>query len=189
MPELKETQVSSSHIFSGKLLDVWSDEVSLPNGKTSVREYIRHPGAVVMIPILPDGKILLIRQFRYPIGGVEIELPAGKIDPGEEVEETLQRELKEETGYKAGKTTFITEIHPCIGYSNERMWLYLAEDLQYGEATGDEDEFIELMPTGLDDAMGMVQSGEITDVKAVIGLFWAEKVLKGQWKPSQAKEA
>ncbi|MDP6966659.1 MAG: NUDIX hydrolase, partial [Candidatus Marinimicrobia bacterium] len=72
-------------MFSGKLLDVWSDEVSLPNGKTSVREYIRHPGAVVMIPILPDGKILLIRQFRYPIGGVEIELPAGKIDPGEEV--------------------------------------------------------------------------------------------------------
>ena len=180
MKDLTESKVFSEQIFSGRLLDVRRDEVSLPEGGTSVREYIRHPGAVVMIPILPDGKILLIRQFRYPMG---------KIDPGEELEETLQRELKEETGYKAGKTTFITEIHPCIGYSNERMWLYLAEDLQYSEATGDEDEFIELMPTGLDDAMAMVQSGEITDVKAVIGLFWAEKVLKGQWKPSQAKKA
>ena len=188
MKDLTESKVSSEKIYSGRLLDVRRDEVSLPDGGVSVREYIRHPGAVVMIPVLPDGRILLIRQFRYPMGDVEIELPAGKIDPGEETEETLQRELEEETGYRAGKTTFITEIHPCIGYSNERMWLYLAEDLQHSEATSDEDEFIELMPTSLDDAIGMVRSGKITDVKAVIGLFWAERVLKGQWKPSQTKK-
>ena len=177
MKDLTESKVSSEQIFSGRLLDVRRDEVSLPEGGTSVREYIRHPGAVVMIPILPDGKILLIRQFRYPMGDVEIELPAGKIDPGEEVEETLQRELKEETGYKAEKTTFITEIHPCIGYSNERMWLYLAEDLIKTNEKKDQDEFLELNPMTLNQAMKLVIDGEITDVKTMIGLFWFQNVL------------
>lgn len=183
MKSLTETTLSSEQVYSGRLLDVRRDEVSLPDGGTSVREYIRHPGAVVMIPVLPDGRILLIRQFRYPMGRVEIELPAGKIDAGEVLEETLQRELEEETGYRAGRITFLTEIHPCIGYSDERMWLYLAEDLYDGNAGSDEDEFIELLPTGLDDALALVRSGEITDVKAVIGLFWAEKVLANNWTP------
>lgn len=178
MSELKESQLSSTHIFTGKLLDIWSDEVRLPNGKTSVREYIRHPGAVVMIPVLPDRRIALIRQFRYPVGQVEIELPAGKIDPGESLEETVQRELQEETGYRTGKITRLTEIHPCIGYSDERMWVYLAEELEAAEVKTDDDEFIEMMPTPLEQATQMVWNGEITDVKTIIGLLWAQRLLR-----------
>ena len=177
MKDLTEKQLSSTHIFKGRLLDVWSDEVKLPDGRSSVREYIKHPGAVAMIPVLPDGKILLIRQFRYPIGGVEIELPAGKIDLGESLEETVHRELEEETGYRAGKITKLTEIHPCIGYSDERMWIYLVENLTKTETNTDGDEFIELLPTELSQCMEWVQTGKITDVKTIIGLFWAEKLL------------
>ena len=117
------------------------------------------------------------------MGSIESEIPAGKIDPGERPEETLYRELEEETGYRAGKVTLLQEIHPCIGYSDERMWLYLAEDLEDGTSGGDEDEFIELMPTPLEDALEMVRLGQITDVKAIIGVFWAEKVRRGEWQP------
>lgn len=177
MTELKESQLTSTHIFTGKLLDVWSDEVRLPNGKTSVREYIRHPGAVVMIPSLPNGRVVLIRQYRYAVGQAEIELPAGKIDPGESVEETVRRELQEETGFRAGKITRLTEIHPCIGYSDERMWLYLAEHLESVEVKRDEDEFIEVIPTPLQLAIEMVWDGRITDVKTIIGILWAERLL------------
>mgnify|MGYP003307792152 CR=1 FL=1 len=157
------------------------------NGTKISQEIVEQGNGVAILAINHDDEVIAVNEFRYPVGYV-LEIPAGNVDKGETSLKCAQRELLEETGYKAGKTTFITEIHPCIGYSNERMWLYLAEYLQDSEATGDEDEFIELMPTCLDDAMAMVQSGEITDVKAVIGLFWAEKVLRGQWKPSQAKK-
>jgi ADP-ribose pyrophosphatase len=177
MTDLTETQLSSKHIFRGKLLDVWVDEVQLPNGKTSVREYIKHPGAVVMIPVLPDGKILLIKQFRYPVGEVEIELPAGKIDEGESPQETLTRELEEETGFRAGKVTYLAEIHPCIGYSNERIWIYLVEDLVKSKPNTGHDEFIELFSTPLSEAVEMVWSGKITDVKTIIGILWAKRLL------------
>jgi len=183
MKNLTEKQISSTPIFKGKLLDVWSDQVQLPSGGVSVREYIQHPGAVVMIPVLPDGKILLIRQFRYPIGEVEIELPAGKIDPGESLLETVHRELEEETGYKARKVTPLVEIHPCIGYSTERMWIFLVEDLVETEVNTDHDEFIELFPTKLSDCLNWIRSGKIKDIKAIIGIFWADKILSGRWTP------
>lgn len=183
LKNLTEKNASSTHIFKGKLLDVWSDEVHLPGGGKSVREYIKHPGAVVMIPVLPDGKILLIRQFRYPMGEVEIELPAGKIDPGESLLETVHRELEEETGYRARKVTRLVEIHPCIGYSTERMWIFLAEDLTHCQPNTDQDEFIELLPTELSTCLDWVYSGRIKDIKATIGIFWAEKVLSGRWTP------
>ena len=183
MANLEEKRLSTKQVFKGRLLDIWVDEVELPDGSTSTREFTKHPGAVVVIPVLPDGKILLIRQYRYPISEVEIELPAGKIDPGEEPEETLHRELTEETGYRAGKITQVVEIHPCVGYSDERMWMYLAEDLQKETPHTDDDEFIEVIPTELEECLRLVRTGEIKDVKTIIGLFWAEKLLGGIWNP------
>lgn len=189
MKDLTESQLSSKKVFSGRLLDVRCDEVLLPKGGISTREYIRHPGATVIIPLLPDWEIILIRQFRYSMGCVEIEIPAGKIDAGEQPEDTLHRELEEETGCRAGKITFLQKIHPCIGYSNEQLWLYLAEDLDKGDLKGDEEEIIELMPTQLDDALEMIRLGEINDVKTIIGLFWAEKLRKGEWQPIKKKKS
>ena len=175
MSILKETKLSSKIIFQGRLLDVRKDEVELPNGKTSTREWINHPGAVCCIPILPDGKIALIRQYRYPVQSEMIELPAGKLDKGEKPEACALRELEEEIGYRTNKLTFLTHIHPAIGFANEKMWLYLAEELEKTDSKLDDDEFLELIPISLDDAVEMIWSHEITDVKTIIGLLWVER--------------
>ena len=177
MSSLKEIRLSTEQIYKGKLLDVWKDKVELPDGKSSYREFIKHPGAVVIIPVLPDGKIGLIRQYRYPMGMEQIELPAGKLDESEPPLVTAGRELEEEIGYKAGSLTEVTEIHPCIGYSDERMWIYLAEQLKVTKTNTDQDEFIELMPTELEEAVEMVWSGKITDVKTIIGILWTHRLL------------
>ena len=178
MYNLKETKLSSEIIFQGRLLDVRKDEVLLPNGKTSTREWINHPGAVCIIPILPNGKIALIRQYRYPVQSEMIELPAGKLDKGEKPEKCAKRELIEEIGYRSNKLTFLSHIHPAIGFANEKMWIFLAEDLEKTESKLDEDEFIELIPTNLENALEMIWSGKITDVKTIIGLLWAKRFLK-----------
>jgi ADP-ribose pyrophosphatase len=177
MADLKEITRSSEIIFQGRLLDVRKDEVELPNGKTSTREWINHPGAVCLIPILPNGKIALIRQYRYPVQSEMIELPAGKLEKGEKPEACAVRELEEEIGYHSNKLTFITHIHPAIGFASEKMWIYLAEDLEKTDLNRDEDEFIELIPTSLANAIEMVWSGKITDVKTIIGLLWADRLL------------
>ena len=177
MSKLKETQLSTEQIYKGSLLDVRRDEVSLPNGKTSSREYIKHPGAACIIPVLPDGKIALIKQYRYPVQSEMIELPAGKLDPEEEPEDCARRELEEEIGYSAGKLTFVCNIHPAIGFASEIMWIYLAEDLVKTTENTDHDEFLEIMPTSLAEAVKMVWDGKITDVKTIIGLLWAERLL------------
>ncbi len=178
MSKLKETQLSTEQIYKGTLLDVRRDEITLPNGKTSAREYIKHPGAACIIPVLPDGNIALIKQYRYPVQSEMIELPAGKLDPGEKPEVCAKRELEEEIGYSAGELTFICNIHPAIGFASEKMWIYLAEDLVKTVENTDHDEFLVLMPTHLDDAIKMVWDGKITDVKTIIGLLWAERLLK-----------
>ena len=164
MTDLKEIKRSSEIIFQGRLLDVRRDEVILPNGNTSTREWINHPGAVCCVPILPDGRIGLIRQFRYPVNQEMIELPAGKLNTGEKPEICAVRELEEEIGYKPDKLTFLTHIHPAIGFANEKMWLYLAQDLVQTETNLDTDEFLELMPRALDDALEMVWNGKNTDI-------------------------
>lgn len=177
MSALKETRLSGEQIFKGTLLDVRRDRVRLPDGRESVREYIVHPGAVVMIPLLPDGKLGLIRQYRYSMGQEQVELPAGKLGGGEDPLESARRELEEEIGYRAGKLTCLSEIHPCIGYSNERMWLFLAEELEKSRPDNDHDEFIELLPTPLPRAVEMVWEGVITDMKTIIGILWARRIL------------
>jgi len=176
LSDLKETSLSSENVYQGSFLDVRKDIVQLPNGKTSTREWIDHPGAVCIIPILPGGKLALIRQYRYPVQMEMIELPAGKLDSGEKPEVCAKRELEEEIGYKPEKLKFLTHIHPAIGFANEVMWLFLAENLLESQSNRDEDEFIEIMPTTIQDAIEMVWNGTITDVKTVIGILWAEKM-------------
>ena len=176
MSRLKETKISSEQKFSGRLIDLYLDQVELPNGEMTTREWIDHPGAVCLIPILPDGKICLIRQFRYGPGEEFIEIPAGKLDAGEAPLDCAYRELEEETGYRTNKLTFLTNIHPAIGFSNEKMWMYLAEELELSKKKLDEDEFLELLPTPLNKALEWVFSGKITDVKTIIGIMWMKEL-------------
>jgi ADP-ribose pyrophosphatase len=176
MTRLKEKKLSSKSVFKGSLLDIFVDEVQIHNGKRKVREYTKHPGAAAVIPILPDGKIGLIRHYRYPTNQIHIEVPAGKIDPGEEIEVTAKRELQEEIGYISNKLTFLTKINPCIGYSDESIWLYLGEKLEKVDHIKT-DESIEFYPVSINEAVELVWSGEVTDVKSIISIFWLEKLI------------
>ncbi len=175
--DLTETKLSSEQLIDGMLMKAWRDEVRLPNGKTAVREYIRHPGAAIMIPLFSNGDTILVKQFRYPVGKVFIELPAGKLDGSEPLEEAAQRELAEEAGYTAGTLTLISEFYPCIGYSNEKMWLFLAEDLKEAEAAADHDEFLELIRVPFKEAVAMVKRGEIDDMKTMAAILFTEGYL------------
>ena len=176
MSDLKEYKLSSKIIHQGRLLDIRRDDVRLPNGKTTTREWIKHTGAACIVPILPDGQIALIRQYRYPVSKEMIELPAGKLDPGESPEECAKRELEEEIGYKTSKLTYLTDIHPAIGFASEKMWLYLAEELEKTERNTDHDEFVELIPATVSNAVSMVWDRKITDVKTIIGILWLDKL-------------
>ena len=177
MPELKESRISSSQVYEGSFLDVRKDIVELPDGNRSTREWIKHPGAACIIPVMSDGKLALIKQYRYPVQSIMIELPAGKRDTEESPEACAIRELEEEIGYSAGKLTFVTKIHPAIGFANEQMWIFLAEQLIQSQKNTDHDEFVELMPTSINQAVELVWNGAITDVKTIIGILWAERLL------------
>ena len=179
MNYLKEETIKTKTIHKSSFLTLKSDKVLLPNGNTSTREWIKHPGAVCCIPILPDGKIGLIKQYRYAVKEEMIEIPAGKLDHNEIPEKCALRELEEEIGYKANKLTLLANIHPAVGFSDEKMWLYLAEDLVKTKQSLDTDEFLEPIPTKLDDAVKMVWNGQITDVKTIIGILWAQRILFG----------
>ncbi len=180
MTRLKEKKLSSKGIYKGSLLDIYVDEVQVHNGKRKVREYTKHPGAAAVIPILPDGKIGLIRHYRYPTNQIHIEVPAGKIDPGEDIETTAKRELQEEIGYIPRRLTFLTKINPCIGYSDESIWLYLGEELEQVDDYTTGDESIEFYPVTFDEAVELVWTGKITDVKTIISIFWLEKFVNNK---------
>ncbi len=178
---LRESRIDTALVYDGGLLKVRRDLVKLPDGKQAFREYIRHPGASVVIAINADGNLLMVRQFRYPLDRTFLELPAGKIDPGETPLECARRELREETGYEAGEFREIATVHPCIGYSDERLVYFIAENLVHAGKQTDEEEFLENVEISLDEALGMVRRGEISDGKTVSGLFWAEKILGSAW--------
>ncbi|CAK0781458.1 Methanol dehydrogenase activator [Gammaproteobacteria bacterium] len=180
-PTLAEHCYSSRNVFSGNLLQVYQDEVVLPDGRNGVREYIIHPGAVVVIPWLPERRLVLERQYRHPLKREFLELPAGKLTPGEDPLAAAQRELLEETGYSATRWHLLCRIHPCIGYANEEMFLYMAEELTLTRPNWDEDELIEVVELPLDAAMEGIRTGLITDAKTVVGLFWAEKWVRQEW--------
>lgn len=173
---LIESEISSESVFKGVLLDVRKDRVLLPNGKESVREYIAHPGAVVILAFLPNGNLLFERQFRYPLRRVFLELPAGKIDPGESIIDTARRELLEETGYTASDWEYLGVMHPCIGYSDERIEIFEARGLHLaGEKQLDHNEFLDVVEISPEEAGQAVWNGQITDAKTITALFWLDR--------------
>jgi ADP-ribose pyrophosphatase len=180
---LKETRIDGELAYDGSFLKVTRDRIRLPDGAQTHREFIRHPGAVVILPLFDDGTVLLERQFRYPLGQVFIEYPAGKIDPGEDPLECAKRELQEETGYTASDWRFLCTIHNAIAYSDEHLDLYLARGLTAGQAKLDDGEFLETFHASVPQMLEMVRTGQVTDVKTVIGTFWLEKILAGSWTP------
>ncbi|HMH17028.1 MAG TPA: NUDIX hydrolase [Burkholderiales bacterium] len=181
MKDLSERRLSSRLVYDGKLLKVRSDTVRLPDGGTAEREFIEHPGAVAVIALTDAGELVMERQFRYALGRDMIEIPAGKIDAGEDPLATARRELKEETGYTAAHWRHVATIHIAIGYSNERIEIYIAKGLKDEGAKLDDEEFLEVFTLAPATALAWVREGKITDAKTIAGLFWAEKVLGGEW--------
>jgi len=182
--DLTESRIDGALVYDGHFLKVQRDRVTLPNGAPGAREYIKHPGAVVVLPLFDDGSVLLERQFRYPLHQVFIELPAGKIDAGEDPLVAAKRELEEETGYTASDWQYVCTIHNAIAYSDEHLDLYLARGLTAGAARLDDGEFLEVFTAPLAQMLEWVRLGQITDVKTMIGAFWLEKIVAGAWKPA-----
>ncbi|MBL8394360.1 MAG: NUDIX hydrolase [Candidatus Accumulibacter sp.] len=181
-PHLAEQELESIQVFGGKLLDVRRDRVRLPDGRECLREYIRHQGAVVVIAELDEQRLLFVRQYRYPLRRSFLELPAGKIDPGEDILATARRELIEETGYHAAEWRHLGVMHPCVGYSDERIEIYLAHGLhRETDPTPDSNEFLDVLSLSLHEAVAAVQAGTITDAKTIAALFWAERVIQANW--------
>ncbi len=179
--DFTETTVDSKTVYRGVLLNVVSDTVRLPDGATAVREYIHHPGACMVIAFVDEETILLERQYRYPLRRHFIELPAGKIETGEDPLATIVRELREECGYEAAVWRHLATLHPCIGYADEHIELYLARGLTDVGHAFDEGELLEVMKVDVDEALSWVRAGRITEIKAITGLLWADKIVRGEW--------
>jgi ADP-ribose pyrophosphatase len=179
--DLKETQLDSVVVYEGSFMQVRKDRITLPDGRESSREYITHPGAVAVLALLDNGNLLMERQYRYPPQREFIELPAGKIDDGEDILITAQRELLEETGYAADEWIHLTTAWPCIGYADERMEYFLARGLRHHGRNLDDGEFLEVFELSLADALQWIREGKINESKTIVGLFWLDKYLN-QWQ-------
>jgi ADP-ribose pyrophosphatase len=173
--DLTERHISGRLVYDGSLLKVYRDEVELPDGSHGYREYIRHPGAVAILALFDDGRVLLERQFRYPHARDFIELPAGKLEPGEPHLESAKRELLEETGYIAEEWSRLTVIHTAIAYTDEAIEIFLARKLTKTTPKLDAGEFLETITVPFSEALAMVRDGRITDAKTVTGLLWFDK--------------
>jgi ADP-ribose pyrophosphatase len=180
---LKEERISGEDIYGGIFLKMKRDKVSLPNGEEAIREYLTHPGAVAIVAILDDGRVLMERQYRYPIAKACLEIPAGKLDPSEDHLVCAKRELEEETGYTAKKWSYIRRIHPVISYSTEFIDIYLAEGLVPGKSHLDEEEFLDVFAASIDQLLAWVEEGGITDVKTTISAYWLDRYRRGLVSP------
>jgi ADP-ribose pyrophosphatase len=178
---LAETLVSGEPVWRGRFLDVRRDSVALPDGVHTIREYIVHPGAVMIVPLLADGRIVMERQYRHAMGHVMLEFPAGKIEAGEPPFDCALRELTEETGYRAREWARAGVLHNAIAYSTEGIEIWFARGLDAGAATLDAEEFLEVVIHSEVEIDALCGRGEITDAKTLIGLLWLQKWRRGQW--------
>ena len=182
---LTEHQLSSKELFKGDFLHAFRDTVRLPDGERAVREYVRHPGAVMIVPLLSDAQgemqLVLERQFRYPVAQVMIEFPAGKLDPGETSQHCAQRELLEETGYRAQEWALAGRLHPVISYSTEFIDIWFARGLTAGESQLDAGEFLEVFTASPAQLLAWCRDGQVTDGKTLTAALWLQNVLSGSW--------
>ena len=177
----EEKMVSSKLIFDGKVVHLYCDEVSLPDGKQSVREYVKHIGAVCVVPVTDEGEIVCVRQYRYAIGKAMLEIPAGKLDaPDEDRREAALRELREETGATCKKLDFIGDFYSSPAILDERISMYMARGLDFGETDFDDDEYIEIEKIPVDELVRMICSGEITDAKTQAGVLKAAILINAE---------
>jgi ADP-ribose pyrophosphatase len=171
--------LATERAFEGHIIDVFRDQVRLPDGRTVTWERVAHPGAVGMVPLKEDGKVVMVRQYRHAVRGVILEIPAGKLDSGEDPVDCANRELAEETGMKAAEMIPLSEFYNSPGYSDERFFAYLARGLSPAPGEAEEDEFLELVEIDLDSATSLIASGQIRDAKSIIGLMLTRSFLAG----------
>ena len=181
---LVERRVRSDNVYSGHFLQVRRDEIRLPDGKAATREYIVHPGAVMIVPITGDGQLVVERQHRYPLDRVLLEFPAGKLDPNETTLQCAQRELREETGYRAREWAYAGRLHNAPAYSDESIEIWLARGLVAGAQELDEGEFVEVHTMSEAALLAQVASGELTDAKTMVGLLKLQQWRAGAWTPA-----
>jgi len=179
---LAETRIQSESVYEGSFLKARRDTVRLPDGATAQREYIVHPGAVVIIPMFDDGTVLMERQFRYPVGRVMTEFPAGKLDAGEDPLACARRELLEETGYTARQWAHAGDLHLAIAYSTEVIHIFFARELTQGKQQLDQDEFLEVITLPAGELLQACRQGGVTDAKTLTCTLWLQNVLSGAWQ-------
>lgn len=178
--ELNEKTLASQQVFDGRLLKVFRDQVELAGGGTSVRELVRHPGGAAVVALDGEGNVYLERQFRYPYHKVVTEIPAGKLEPGEDPADAIRRELSEEIGAQAGRWDSLGYIMPSVGYTDEMLYLYLARELTFGDRHLDQGEFLEPFKLPFGEALAQAADGRINDAKTLAALFRADRLMKGE---------